>query len=86
MNNNSFKELKPQIQAAIQQKMGLLTIQHGETGFTLLDGFFNFPIQDEISGSIVIGGPTVPMVAIIGNTSQRVFFFPLKALLPALTI
>ncbi|MEI8174664.1 MAG: hypothetical protein WCG28_01805 [bacterium] len=82
MNPKTFNELKTKIQNAIQQKLAQLPNNHGEAGFTLIDGFLNFPIQDKMDGSLTIGGPTVPMVAIMGNTSGRVTFFPLKALIP----
>lgn len=33
----------------------------GSTGFTLIDGFFNRPVQDDLGG-MVLGGPSVPTV------------------------
>lgn len=82
MNPKTFNQLKNEIQTAIKSRMDSLNLPQGEAGFTLIDGFFNFPIQDQLNGSLIIGGPSVPMVAIMGNTSGRVFFFPLKVLIP----
>ncbi|HAU0185367.1 hypothetical protein SC810_00065 [Legionella pneumophila serogroup 1] len=53
---------------------------------SLIDGFINQPIQQELSGNIVIGGPTIPMVAVVGNNSGRIYYFALKALLPSIGI
>ena len=49
---------------------------------TLIDGFVNQPISMELSGSFVIGGPTVPMILVVGNNTGRIYFFALKALIP----
>jgi uncharacterized protein (DUF983 family) len=32
--------------------------------FTLLDGFFNHPVQAELSATVAFGGPTIPTIAI----------------------
>jgi hypothetical protein len=58
----------------------------GESGFALIDGFFNQPFQKEMSGNFIIGGPTLPMIAIVGNTTGRIYFFALKVLLPNIKI
>lgn len=49
---------------------------------TLVDGFINQPIYDELTWSFVIWWPTIPMVMLIGNNSWRLYFFAAKALLP----
>ena len=81
---HKFEDIKHDIQAAISERLDKLMAPHGEAGFILVDGFFNFPIQSEIGNGFVIGGPSLPMVAIMGKTSNRIFFFPLKVLLPNL--
>lgn len=35
--------------------------------FTLLDGYFNQSLQQEVTGNVVIGGSTVPSVVVVCN-------------------
>jgi hypothetical protein len=81
MAKKTFEELKPKIQEAIENKLKQSPIQ-GEEGFILIDGFFMQTLQKETSGSFVIGGPSVPSVAVVGKTTGRIYFFALKVLLP----
>lgn len=85
MNPIKFDDYKQRITDAIQVKLqsGLIV---GENGFTLVEGFIMQPLNKEVSGNFVIGGPTIPLVAIVGNTSGRMYYFALKALLPDLKI
>ena len=78
-----FEENKDKIKKAIGEKLKNSPVP-GEAGFTLIEGFFNQPFQKELTGSFMIGGPTLPMVALVGNTTGRVYYFALKALLPDL--
>ncbi|MGD9581599.1 MAG: hypothetical protein AB7V50_09520 [Vampirovibrionia bacterium] len=39
----------------------------GNSGFTLLDGFINNTIQDNLSSGLVIGGPSVPTIVLVCN-------------------
>lgn len=78
-----FDDYKQRITDAIQAKLQITPII-GENGFTLVDGFIMQPLSKEVSGNIVIGGPIIPLVAIVGNTSGRMYYFALKALLPNL--
>jgi hypothetical protein len=48
----------------------------------LLDGFINMPLQKEMGGAFVIGGPTVPAVAVVGKSTGIVHTFALKVLIP----
>lgn len=50
----------------------------------LVDGFLNDPVTHELTDSLVIGGPRVPMVMLVGEKSGRVYLFALKILLPDL--
>jgi ribosomal protein S27AE len=34
----------------------------GNTSFSIVDGYFNPSLQRELSGALIIGGPTVPTV------------------------
>lgn len=36
----------------------------GESGFILLEGFFMNPVQESLTGDLVIGGPAIPTIAI----------------------
>lgn len=77
-----FENYKSKIITALKQK-GDLKISEP---VTLIDGFVNQPLQGEISGSITIGGPSIPMIMLIGNNSGRIYFFALKAILPDIKI
>ncbi len=74
-----FEDYKQLITSAVQDRLRQAPIQ-GEQGFTLVDGFIMQPLSGDISGTVVIGGPTIPLVAIVGNTSGRIYYFALKAL------
>jgi len=86
MNPINFNSIKNELQNALQERIRLTHLVGETAGFTLVEGFLNSPLQTEISGSLVIGGPNIPMVAIVGNSSGRMYFFALKAVLPNLTI
>lgn len=53
---------------------------------TLVDGFVNQPIQSELSSSLNIGGPAIPMIMLLGNNSGRIYYFALKALMPSIKL
>lgn len=53
---------------------------------TLIDGFINQPLQNEFTGGLVIGGTSIPMIAVVGSNSGRIYYFALKALLPNISI
>lgn len=80
-----FSEIKNRLQDALQEKLKLTPIPN-EAGFALIEGFMTFPIQAELSNNLIIGGPNVPMVGIVGNTSGRIYTFALKAILPDIQI
>ncbi|HLD31318.1 MAG TPA: hypothetical protein VJB37_00250 [Patescibacteria group bacterium] len=79
MNPIKFSDYKQRITDTIQARLQVAPIA-GENGFTLVEGFIMQPLSNEVSGNIVIGGPTIPLVAIVGNTSGRMYYFALKAL------
>ena len=85
MENKSlkFSDYKNQIIKALDDKKNFLGIQEP---VSLIDAFINQPIYKEFTGAFVIGGPTIPMIAVVGNNSGRIYFFALKALLPDLKI
>ena len=88
MTEIKFEDFKPQITTAIQNKLQAVPI-HGEAGFTLVDGFIMQPLNKELTANIIIGGTTtlLPLVAVVGNTSGRLYYFAVKTLnIPGLTI
>ncbi|ADG25270.1 TPA: hypothetical protein JBI72_01310 [Legionella pneumophila] len=81
--NIKFTDYREKIIQELNNKKVFLGINEP---VSLIDGFINQPIQQELSGNIVIGGPTIPMVAVVGNNSGRIYYFALKALLPSIGI
>ncbi len=77
----SFEQYKTQIQNAIQQRIAIGVISDPQ-GFIIIDGFVNMPFQKEMGGAFVIGGPTVPAVAVVGKSTGQIHTFALKVLLP----
>lgn len=77
----NFETYKGQIQSAIQQRISSGIISD-PAGFILIDGFINMPFQKEMGGAFVIGGPTVPAVAVVGKSTGVIHTFALKVLLP----
>jgi hypothetical protein len=53
---------------------------------TIVDGFVDQPFTKELSDNFIIGGPTIPMIMLLGNESCRVYHFALKALLKDLEL
>lgn len=47
---------------------------------SLVDGFVNQPFNMQLSNSIEIGGPTIPMIMLLGNSGQ-IYLFALKAII-----
>ena len=81
MNPTNFNDIRGEIQEALNSRSVHLGINEP---VTLLDGFINVPIYNQLSRNVVIGGPTVPMIAVVGNNSGRVYYFALGQLLPHL--
>ena len=78
----TFAEHKPKIQLALEKALKDSPITNEEAGFTLVEGFVNQLLQPEISGAFIVGGPSIPLVAIVGNKSGRIYYFALKKLIP----
>lgn len=47
----------------------------------LIDGFLNQPFNMELTNAIMIGGPTIPMIMLLGKESGRIYLFALKAII-----
>lgn len=78
-----FSDYKEELIKALNARVS----DHGITEpTTLIDGFINQPLQTEFTGGFVVGGPAIPMVAVAGNKSGRIYYFALKALLPSIKL
>ncbi len=85
MSAIKFSDIRDKLQQALQQKLMATPISN-ENGFSLIEGFMTLPIQTEISNNVIIGGPNIPIIGIVGNTSGRIYTFALKAILPDIKI
>ncbi len=86
MENNQpkvikFSEIKDRLVQALNLKLSRQVL-HVNEKVTIVDGFVNQPLSMELSGSFVIGGPSVPLVMLVGNDSGQIYYFALKAILP----
>jgi len=73
-----FENYKARILDALRAKGNLGILEP----VTLVDSFVNQPIQGELSGSLSIGGPAIPMIMLLGSNTGRIYYFALKAVLP----
>lgn len=86
MTEIKFELYKESIISKISENALSKNIIIDPEGFILFDGFFNIPFQPILNGSINLGGPTLPAVAIIGKSTGLIHYFALKALLPDIEI
>ena len=68
----AFEKYKKQIQARLKE-MG-----YDEDGFVLIDGFVNQQLQNTLTGGIVVGGPSIPVV----DKTGKLHYLALKIVLP----
>lgn len=80
-----FLDIKDRLLQALNFKIGQ-NMLHIKEQVTIVDGFVTQPLSMELSGSFVLGGPSVPAVMLVGNDSGRIYYFALKALLPDIQI
>jgi len=75
-----FSEMRQEIVEALEK-----SIKHEKARIDeqvgLIDGFVKDPVSNELTSDIVIGGPMVPMVMLVGQETGRVYLFALKSLL-----
>lgn len=76
--NYQFATLKKEIVKSLEERLQLIGITES---VTLVDGFVNQPLNMQVTGNVVIGGPSIPMIVLVGNETGRVYFFALKAIL-----
>lgn len=87
MENNpqkiiQFSEIKQDLLTALNVRITEGKLKLPEK-VNLVDGFINQLITPQISNSFILGGPTVPMITVVGESGQ-IYFFALRALLPNL--
>lgn len=73
-----FEEIKEKVIAELENRPNGIGISEP---VSLLDGFVNQPFGMALSNSIIIGGPTIPMIMLLGKNTGRIYFFALKAIL-----
>jgi len=72
-----FESVKPQIIQALKEPNRKITITEP---VSLVDGFVSQFYSMEMTDSIVLGGPTIPIIMLLGESGQ-IYFFALKALI-----
>ena len=73
----NFKKYSEDILKKLKENKNL-TLQGN---WTIMEFFVNQSIQEEISGNIVIGGPTLPLVVMMNTDTGEVKYFSLKFLI-----
>lgn len=51
---------------------------------SLIDGFYVPDFRKEVNHDLIIGGPYIPLVMLVGDESGQIYFFALYALFPEL--
>ena len=81
MNPINFNEYRERIiQALVDRGFSIFNNTTNTGDFILIDQFVNQSISPQLSGNVVIGGPTLPMIMIVGARTGEIKFFALKAL------
>lgn len=76
-----FDDIKQEIITKLQERNPNLKCPLCEKGeMVLADGFISHPINKELSGSLIIGGPTVPTIAVICKNCSYMMQFSIGAL------
>lgn len=85
MNPVVFEEHRKQIEDAINIRIKNGSIKD-PSGFILIDGFINMTSNKKIENSIIVGGPSIPCISVVGKSTGLVYTFALKVLLPNIQI
>lgn len=75
-----FAEIKSNLLAELNSRIASGRLKFPEK-VDIVDGFVNQLLSMELSGSFVLGGPSIPMIMLIGESGQ-LYFFALRAILP----
>ena len=82
MEQIKFRDYKEKIIDALKARgFTFFDPQTKQGDHLLIDQFVIQPIHDEVTGNVVIGGPTLPMVVIINVRTSELRFFALKGLI-----
>jgi hypothetical protein len=81
-----FEDIKESILESIRNNPDITSNIREPGGVTLVDGFINQPIQKDLTGGLILGGPSIPIICLVGNSTGRMYFFALKVLLPDINI
>ena len=73
-----FEDIKERITEELYSRSDKIDIPES---VTLVEGFLNSPFSNELHDALVVGGPKVPMIMLVGNESSKIYFIALKALL-----
>lgn len=78
-----FSDIKSRLLSELNKKLkeGEMPIQEP---LDLIDGFVNQTIQNELSSSLIVGWPSIPMIAAGWKNSGMIYYFALFAILPDL--
>jgi hypothetical protein len=74
-----FEDIKQDILNALEDRIASEKIDIKGT-VSLFDGFISQPFSTKLSNSFIIGGPTIPMIMLVGDESGQIYFIALKAL------
>lgn len=70
-----FKDVKQAVLDELEKRE-----LHINEPVNIVDGFINLPYQLAITNHFILGGPTIPLVMLVGN-SGRMYYFALKSIL-----
>lgn len=82
MKKIKFEDCKERIVAELLARHEIMP--YDKNGYILVEGFLEQQVLSESSDNIVLGGPSLPMIALIGESTGLVFYFSAKILLPDL--
>ncbi|WAC02147.1 hypothetical protein N7U66_20620 [Lacinutrix neustonica] len=75
------QEIKNEIAEKLNEKKAILPCGRcGQSKFSVLDGFVNLPLSEEINGNMVIGGPSIPCAVIACNNCGNLSYHALGAI------
>lgn len=77
--NVKYEDVKEKILAKLN-RLGLEKLGLTEE-VMLIDGIINQPLNKIVTANVVVGGPVVPTVTLVGKETGRLYFFSLKVLL-----
>lgn len=85
INKIEFQKIKVRLREAIDAALRKDLLNPSD--YELIENsFINQSIQAELSNNIIIGGSTLPMVAVVKKSTGQLFFYALKALIHDLKI